>query len=650
MTSARVDTHPSASSLTKTLRLKYIGALILVASAAAGGHVLLTTASDASRRDAAAINIAGRQRMLSQRIALLAHNIAHHDEQSEIASDRVRLQATLAQLTTSHQDLIKGNPMRGVAELDDPELLQLFGEIEVLLNRIESATSALLAADHDPHDSADAVDQAASQFLPKMDAIVQGFEDQAESHVGSVILIGRALFVAIICLLLLEAVLVFEPAVRTIHRRTRALLKATGDAQAASRAKSSFLANVSHEIRTPMNAIVGYAQLLEHFHKNSDDSSKRERDAITSIRVSSNELLGLINNVLELHDLAEMPPSVQTQATSIGELTKGIKRLVDEQLADHGNTFTVTISDLVPDSVILDPFNTERILIHLISNSNKFTKLGMIRLDVDVDEDSAAEVLSFTVTDSGSGIPAKYAHKVFDPFSQADDSSTKKHAGLGLGLAVSRHYATAMNGKLELVSTSDEGSTFCLTLPITSTNQEPIPLRSMDSTQAVSDGLLVSEIALPASDTPDRPELIVSEQTPGAFQRKTLEGMRVLVAEDNFLNADLAYQNLSAIGAHPTLVNDGKAALEAWRSSSKDQFDIIILDIQMPVMDGFTAAAELRKSGCDLPIIALTAYARRSERDQCIEAGCDAVITKPIDPAELFTAITTQHAHASSTR
>ncbi len=416
-----------------------------------------------------------------------------------------------------------------------------------------------------------------------------------------------------------------------VRQRTAALEEAKLAAEQASLAKSQFLANMSHEIRTPMTAILGYTDLLA----DSTTSEEARQEYIQTIRRNGTHLLGLINDILDLSKIESGKFSIHpvdcNPLTLLGEVLSLLRpRAVAKRL-----TLSAECRGEVPSTIRTDPMRLRQILVNLLGNAVKFTEHGGVRVEVRFDKpapETAPEpqgmgsapsgingpaiqgILEFAVIDTGPGIAKEDQGKIFDAFVQVDDSMSRRYGGTGLGLTITRRLAELLGGEILLDSELGKGSVFRVRLPIA------VP----PNAEFVRDW---HETALPAR-TPDRPAVT---------QTLTLSG-RILLVEDGPDNQRLIAFLLKKAGAEVVTASNGQegiAAVEA-AEAEKRPFDCILMDMQMPVLDGYSATRLLRERGCRIPIIAITAHAMQGDRDTCLAAGCDDYLSKPIQRGELI--------------
>ena len=408
-------------------------------------------------------------------------------------------------------------------------------------------------------------------------------------------------------------------------RKTEDALRLARDlAEKNARAKSEFLANMSHEIRTPMNAILGMTHLL-----GGTELSGKQRDYVEKAGHSAQLLLRIINDILDFSKIDTGRMEMKSITFSIRKLMANVRDVIREQARSKSLALLLTISEDVPDALVGDPLRLEQILINLAGNSVKFTPSGDVGLHVSRSADVAVSghvQLLFEVWDSGIGMSKEQVAGLFTPFTQADTSITRKYGGTGLGLAISRSLVELMNGEIWCESEPGRGSAFYFTAMF---SLPPEGGRHPGQQECGGQSLLSSD------DTPVTLDPGCCEEDDFA----DLRGMRVLLAEDNEINQMIATELLEGKGVEVDVASTGKEALVALEGNKP--YDVVLMDIQMPEMDGLTATAHIRDNPehVHLPIIAMTAHAMVGDREVSLDGGMDDHLTKPIDPLLLYQAL-----------
>ena len=392
-------------------------------------------------------------------------------------------------------------------------------------------------------------------------------------------------------------------------RELQDLRQAKRAAESASEAKSGLLANMSHEIRTPMTTILGYAENLI-----ATNLSEEERlDGVHTIRQTGEYLLGLINNILDFSKIDSGKLDIERIPCSPVELANVARSLMEVRAKQKGLTFELTCINKIPKTIQSDPTRIKQILINLVGNAIKFTKDGTVLFLVSFHEEEVkGPFLNFIVMDSGVGMTAEELDRLFVPFTQADASTARKFGGTGLGLAISKRLARLLGGDIFVCSEPNWGAAFRVS----------IPTGPIDGVEMIDDLSVIPGKKKESDGIPESTQIQAN----------------ILLAEDTVVNQKLFSLVLQKAGVEVTVVENGKEAVETAMAAQDEghPFDLILMDMQMPVLTGLEATRLLRTKGYTLPIIAVTASAMPTDREKCLEAGCDAYATKPIQRSELL--------------
>jgi signal transduction histidine kinase/CheY-like chemotaxis protein len=434
-----------------------------------------------------------------------------------------------------------------------------------------------------------------------------------DARLASIRRTGLTAFAAVTLLSLLAGYMTFRLSITArrarrrdrIIRRKLAHAKSQAEVQAeraesGSRAKSEFLAMMSHEIRTPMNGVLGFANLLMDTRLDSE-----QREFVENIRCSGDALLTIINDVLDYSKIEAGKLSVDNMEFDLRSVCNEVRSLLQPSAAAKGLTLSLHFAPSIPASLIGDPVRVRQILLNLVGNAIKFTTAGSVGIEVSpVDPDR----VRVSVIDTGIGIAAGQLDKLFERFTQGDASITRRYGGTGLGLAISRKLITLMGGEISARSEPGKGSVFWFTLPVRA------PLNS--STR------LAPPVPPPVAQPLPAP--------PSA-------GGRLLVVEDNVVNQKVAMRMLVKMGYEVDLAQDGRQALERLAAV---RYDAVLMDCQMPQMDGYQATRHIRDPASavldhDVPVIAMTANAFAEDRERCLEAGMNDFLSKPVDRSTL---------------
>ena len=413
---------------------------------------------------------------------------------------------------------------------------------------------------------------------------------------------------AVLLLICLYTYYVYQKSKAEEQKQKQLLMNAAEEADAANKAKSAFLLSMSHDIRTPMNAIIGFTNIALHQNKVSDI-----HDSLEKVQKSSNHLLSLLNDVLDFSRIESGKVTISPEPVDITQLTDNVQAIMNGLLYNRDLKFEVHREGLKNPYVLADVLRIREVLVNLLGNAVKFTKDGgEITLDISSypGADEKHIITRYVVRDNGIGMSEEFQKKLFDPFSQEDDANARtQYKGTGLGMAITKKYVDMMGGSIAVESKKGAGSTFTVEIPL------------------------------------ELPEQVIQSEQKQHLHRD-LTGIHVLMAEDNDLNAELATMILEDAGMIVTRASDGKEVVDLFKNQPRGTYDLILMDIMMPNMDGHQAAKAIRALGIErsdavtIPIIALSANAFIDDIQESLDSGMNDHISKPINTEELIDTIT----------
>lgn len=585
MNDARAETAALDPDGSRRLTRYYILALSAVALLSIAGQLFVQARLVEQLGDSKLVNTAGRQRMLSQRIVKCALVLNVRPSPAEQSARAEELRSNLDLWRRCHDELRRGDQTVGHSDGNSPEAAAVFVRLEPTFAALSTAAGRIAADPHVAHPADLAVLLAEERpFLEGMDAVVAQYEREAQARVARLRIIESILLLLTLGTLLVEGLYVFRPAAGQIRRSFAALVRlgkelrtARDVAESANRAKSQFLTNVSHELRTPLHAILGAVEMAESAAARNEETpgEARTAEALELIDDSARRQLALVNDLLDLSRIEAGRLRLDDAPFDLHELLHDTAAMIRPLAEARGLRFSLDLADDLPRRIQGDPLRIGQILTNLLGNAVKFTDHGEISLRTYVRHVDDGREVRFVVRDSGLGIAPDRQQAVFESFVQADEAASARQ-GAGLGLAISRQLAELMHGKLEAESRLGDGSTFILSLPCAEHAD-------------FIEGCPANEI--PPPNARRRLHALVVDDAPAG--RRVLEVM------------------LTDLGHRTTCCADGASALDA---IERERFDVVLLDVNMPDMDGRAVAAELRRretaqTGAPAAIVFVTADA-----------------------------------------
>ena len=600
-----LPSHERAVSPTRRLTVLYIAALSMVALLTITGQVFVQVALKTQSSDSRVVNLAGRQRMLSQRLSKASLALVSVDPEARPRYAQ-ELGFVVELWERTHRGLQWGDVKEGLPGANSAEVSRMFASIEGDHQAMLASARALLDSSDLPASSLAATEVLAHEraFVEGMDRIVFQYDKEAKARVTRLKLIELSLLTLTLAILTLEGFFVFRPAVRRVTESVEQLRLSNEQIQrqseaveAANRAKSEFLANMSHELRTPMNGVLGMTAILL-----DTPLSWPQRQYVATIKKSGETLLTLLNDILDFSKIEAGRLEIERVPFSIRAVVDDTMSLFGLSAEQKGLQFRCVVDDNVAEWVSGDPGRLRQVLTNLVGNALKFTSTGEVGLRVHGNNEH--QTLRFEVQDTGIGIASETLERLFLPFSQADSSIMRRFGGTGLGLAISKQLVELMGGTFHVESKVGIGSTFSF------------------------------EVHFPHVVEEHGTE-VAKEQQESQGTALQFQGARILVAEDNETNQQVASIMLDHMGCQVRIAGNGVDALS---SLALFDFDLVLMDVQMPELDGLKATRRLREQrgrNARIPVIALTAHAMSGFREQCLEAGMNDYLSKPIERDKL---------------
>ncbi len=637
----KFDEINSSKYLSLNTKNKYIILVCSIILLLVVTQVIIQYSISVQKHDSHLINLSGQQRMLSQNISKKALLVFHQkDNFAHLQTHQKELNQLAQQFKEVHLGLLTRDSNLGLGGENSIVIKQKLEDIEPYFTALlENATALTNVSKKDNlQPFVDEIMKNEHLFLVQMNAIVNQYDKEATQRVASLQRIEIILGVTTFIVLILEILLIFMPLIKSLVQRTKEveqsnlnlqkrneeltlskqkikqqnteilekneeLFLAKQTAEAAAISKANFLSNMSHEIRTPMNGVLGITNILME-----ENPTETQRKHLGLLKYSAENLLNIINDILDYGKIESGKLRLEKETFDIHQTLNNIKELLVHK-SDEKNIDFVLDTDLdLPRFIQGDPYRLNQILINLVGNAIKFTKKGSVTLTTKIIGEQADDLLLFfAVKDTGIGIPKDKQKLIFENFTQANDSTNRVYGGTGLGLAISKKLLELMGGKIELQSELGKGSKFSFALRLGKAKQATIQKDTL---------------------------LPIKERT---LHYKGIK--KILLVDDNMLNLSVGQRFLNYWDLECDIAKNGQEALEM---VIQNEYELILMDLQMPVMDGFTAVQEIRllegakyKSE-NLPIIALTASAVAEVRDRVAKVGMNDFLLKPYKPQELY--------------
>ncbi|HEV7283108.1 MAG TPA: ATP-binding protein [Pirellulaceae bacterium] len=612
---------------TRHLTWLYVTALSFVALLTIAGQILTQRSIARQLDDSRIVNLAGRQRMLSQRLTQLALRLEREPSRQRRRELQEQFSEAFASWTETHAGLRYGSESLSLPENDSAVVEAMFAALDEAYLPMQRAGETMLVSNGAGEggrlaEATDAWLARETAFLDGMDAIVFQYDAEARERVARLRIIEAALLAATLATLAAEATLIFRPSVRRLRHYVERLRELNAELTRAERraveadaAKTQFLAGMSHELRTPMSAILGAAEISSE--RATDPAAKR---LLHALHQSAKSLSGMLDELLDLASFdAGAGPQIASELFHVRQTVDRVAELFRPSAERKGLSFAARIGPTVPRLAVGDEKRIAQILSNLLSNAIKFTDEGSVEFHAWAEAASEdLEHLIVEVVDTGPGVPSEHAERIFERFARVDPSLRRKAGGAGLGLAISSELARAMGGAIEFDRQRATGSRFTLRLP----------LRRMGGSGGDSVGT----------------DQLNSASSDAAIEARIGESpcsRRALIADDSDANRLLLAERLRDLGYQVTETSNGHDAVDAAVAGS---FHAVLLDVEMPELDGLAAAGLLKEKLLEkdepLPrLIAVTAHPQEAIRSRCLEAGFDEALSKPVSLSALRQAL-----------
>lgn len=601
----------------RRFNVRYLLVMVGLATFVVFSHLFMAKSMDTQSGDASEINLAGRQRMLSERIALKLYEISSLPPSLTLTTARQELEDAIINLETTHNALINGDKTLNLPGIRSAAIRTLYfgpeGRIDSHLKSVAATAREFLAISTQNQQSPTSQpNHRTLQFeienlIKDLDRVVFQYQRESDERKARAEMVGRITTIILLALLAASAVWVFRPMSREINSAIVNLLEtqqwleeAKARAEDANRAKSAFLANMSHELRTPLNSIIGYSEVLLEDAQDTDDATYVPH--LKKVLYAGQHLSSLINDILDFSKIEAGKIELSVGDIQLPDLIDEVTATIQPMIDNGHNTLTVDVPLAIETPIRNDAMKLRQVLVNLLGNAAKFTEGGDIKLSIDVSQENDSDWLVMSISDTGIGMSPDEIESLFEEFTQADTSAARKYQGTGLGLAITKHFIGMMGGTIDVESVKGEGSTFVVKLPA---NIDERSARQGRFTRAKA----------PMNIPNDRTTILVVDDDPNA--------------------RELMVRHLTKEGFQVTTASSGQEALN--RAIGLDP-DLITLDVMMDDMSGWDVLKQLKSTPetCNTPVIMCSII---DDRNRGLNLGAVEYLTKPINCNRLIESI-----------
>ena len=587
-------------------------------------QIIIRSHLDNQTNDGNKISLASYQSSVANEVAKFALNIYSERINSlSTKNSELELKKAIRKISDRHKALTYGNPKYNLEGENDKKIKTLLLSASKNLNKLEIAVQNVLSSNNSDAGNLTEILLQSEDYSQILNEVVFAFEKENSAKISQLKRLELVLSGIMILVLLMEIFFVIKPALNKLKDSHLKLISTNEKLIHSDRIKSEFLAKMSHEVRTPLNGVIGMAHILSKGDLNSE-----QKESVSAIKSSALNLLDVINEILDFSKLESGKHQVEDINFSLKELVNQVLGILSPTATSKGLGLYSHIAKDIPEIIKSDELKIRQILTNLIGNAIKFTEKGEIILDIeqtDFEEDYSE--LTFSIKDTGIGIPVEKLDSIFESFTQADNSTSRKFGGTGLGLSICKNLVELLNGKIRVKSEFGKGSNFVFSIIVSHTEVNlgntltgQIHEEKKNSNSMIQNGKNQIEQLGKKAKTLNKP----------------LSGsLRILVVEDNAINRAVALKSLKLLGLPASAAVDGEEAIKLIKS---EIFDLILMDIQMPNLDGYECTTQIRRllSQNDQPvIIAMTATVVSNTEDQFIKKGMDDYLPKPLDIDQL---------------